>query len=97
MCAREWKGTFSNALACACAGPLRYDWGKAPTEKYMRFILALLALFLLASCAGSDAISERQYGQLMVCHENQSIYVSTAHMFVHENHGDSLGPCPGDD
>lgn len=59
----------------------------------MRLILLPAMLFMLASCSGSDALSDRQPGQLMVCHEGKSIVVSNADMFVHESHGDPLGPC----
>ncbi len=55
------------------------------------------ALVSLASCAVSDRMTDRQPGQLMVCHDGQSMMVSNANMFVHQNHGDPLGPCPDDD
>lgn len=60
----------------------------------MRFASLIFALFLLCSCASSDAVSDRQHGQLMVCHEGRSLAVSNAGMFAHEQHGDAIGPCP---
>lgn len=65
----------------------------------MKFTLTIfLALCLLAlnGCATGDSISKRQYGQQFVCHKGRTQAVSTADMFVHQNHGDSLGPCPNE-
>ena len=60
----------------------------------MRNSTCLCLLFLLASCATSDTISERRAGQFIVCHDGRSIAVSNADLFVHDSHGDALGPCP---
>ena len=69
--------------------------GRSGTRvKMMRFVFILCTLLMLTACATSDAVTDRQPGQLMVCHEGKSINVSNANMFVHESHGDSLGPCP---
>jgi len=53
-----------------------------------------LALLLLASCA-SDSVSERQTGQVIICHKGKkTLTVSNASSFAHLDHGDSPGPCP---
>jgi hypothetical protein len=62
----------------------------------MRVIFFLLSLTILYSCATSDDVSERVYGQQLVCHKGHTRAVSTADSFVHLDHGDSLGPCPKD-
>jgi len=62
----------------------------------MRFIAFLICLTFLISCATDDAASERKYGQQLVCHKGHTQAVSTAAMFGHQNHGDTLGPCPKD-
>lgn len=50
---------------------------------------------LLGGCA-TDNIEDRRFGQQMVCHDgDQTLTVSNADSFVHLNHGDSPGPCPG--
>jgi hypothetical protein len=52
---------------------------------------------MLVSCA-SDSIEDRRFGQQMVCHDGKkTLTVSNADSFVHLNHGDTAGPCPGDD
>jgi hypothetical protein len=56
--------------------------------------LAPLALATLMSCAVNDQVADRQPGQLLVCHDGKSLMVSNAGMFVHQGHGDTLGPCP---
>ncbi len=62
-----------------------------------RLPLLLLAAAIIAGCAGGDRVDDRQYGQQYVCHDGkQTLAVSTADMFVHEQHGDRLGPCPHD-
>lgn len=60
----------------------------------MRVVYVLLIAFLLTACAGGDTIDDRRAGQLLVCHDGKSIMVSNAGLFVHESHGDTLGPCP---
>jgi len=60
----------------------------------MRTILFLIGVTILCSCATDDAVSKRKYGQQFVCHKGHTIAVSTADMFLHQDHGDALGPCP---
>jgi len=62
----------------------------------MRTIFILTGLIILGGCAADDSISDRKYGQQMVCHKGHTQAVSTADSFVHQNHGDTLGPCPKD-
>jgi hypothetical protein len=62
----------------------------------MRFVFLLIGLTILSACATDDSISDRRYGQQLVCHKNKTIAVSTADSFVHQDHGDTLGPCPKD-
>ncbi len=55
------------------------------------------AALLTTGCASGDRVADRQYGQQFVCHDGEeTLAVSTADMFVHQQHGDSLGPCPHD-
>jgi hypothetical protein len=56
---------------------------------------ALMAATLLHACA-ADTIEDRQFGQQVVCHDGKTLTVSNADSFVHLDHGDSPGPCPGD-
>ncbi|MFC1696412.1 hypothetical protein ACFL1C_09900 [Pseudomonadota bacterium] len=52
---------------------------------------------MLVSCA-TDSIEDRRYGQQLVCHDGKkTLTVSNADSFAHLNHGDTAGPCPGDD
>ena len=60
----------------------------------MRFCLVIIAVLGLPGCSTSDSISDRQTGQIIVCHNGKSIAVSNADMFVHESHGDLISPCP---
>jgi hypothetical protein len=62
----------------------------------MRTIFLLACLTIVSACATDDTISERQYGQQLVCHKGHTQAVSTADSFVHQDHGDTLGPCPKD-
>jgi len=62
----------------------------------MRAIFMLSCLTIVSACATDDTISERQYGQQLVCHKGHTQAVSTADSFVHQDHGDTLGPCPKD-
>ena len=55
--------------------------------------LAVTALTFTAGCASSDTIHSRQYGQLLVCHEGETIAVSNASFLDHQQHGDAPGPC----
>ncbi len=60
----------------------------------MRAVLFLCSLIIVSACATDDSISERRYGQQLVCHKGHTQAVSTADSFVHQDHGDTLGPCP---
>lgn len=62
----------------------------------MRAVLFLSSLIIVSACATDDSISERRYGQQLVCHKGHTQAVSTADSFVHQDHGDTLGPCPKD-
>jgi len=56
-------------------------------------IVALIAA--LGGCA-TDTIESRRFGQQVVCHDgSKTLTVSNADSFVHLDHGDSPGPCPG--
>lgn len=58
---------------------------------------ALLTAMLLLSACATDTIEDRRFGQQLVCHGGtQTLTVSNADSFVHLDHGDSPGPCPGD-
>lgn len=65
-------------------------------DRLPALLAALIALTgLLAGCA-ADTIEDRRFGQQVVCHDgDQTLTVSNADSFVHLNHGDSPGPCPG--
>jgi hypothetical protein len=59
--------------------------------------VALLSAMLLLSACATDTIEDRRFGQQVVCHEGtRTLTVSNADSFVHLDHGDSPGPCPGD-
>lgn len=60
----------------------------------MRMLFFLLCLTALCGCVSDDSIRDREYGQQYVCHKNHTLAVSTADLFVHQNHGDTIGPCP---
>lgn len=62
----------------------------------MRALFILAGLLIVSACATDDSISERKYGQQLICHKGHTRAVSTADSFVHQNHGDSFGPCPKD-
>jgi len=62
----------------------------------MRVIFCLLGLIILNGCVTNDDVSKRVYGQQLVCHKGHTQAVSTADSFVHQDHGDPLGPCPKD-
>jgi len=62
----------------------------------MRSVFILASLMILSACATDDTISERKYGQQLICHKGHTQAVSTADSFVHQNHGDPFGPCPED-
>jgi hypothetical protein len=58
---------------------------------------ALLATTLLLAACATDTIEDRRFGQQLVCHDGtETLTVSNADSFVHLDHGDSPGPCPGD-
>jgi hypothetical protein len=55
------------------------------------------ALLFLAACA-TETIEDRRAGQTLVCHDGKkTLTVSNADNFGHLNHGDTAGPCPGDE
>ncbi|MGA9574233.1 MAG: hypothetical protein WBS20_09835 [Lysobacterales bacterium] len=60
----------------------------------MRTMVFLIVLVILSACVTDDDISNRTYGQQLVCHKGHTKAVSTADSFVHLDHGDSPGPCP---
>ena len=60
----------------------------------MRVILFLISLTFICSCATEDSVSKRRHGQQLVCHKDHTMAVSNADSFGHQNHGDTLGPCP---
>lgn len=71
--------------------------GLAAARRTIRTALVALATLVAAACAGGDRIHDRQPGQQYVCHDGkETLAVSTADMFVHQQHGDALGPCPHD-
>ncbi len=58
----------------------------------------LLAVVLFLSACATETINDRRAGQTLVCHDgNKTLTVSNADNFVHLNHGDTVGPCPGDE
>jgi hypothetical protein len=60
-------------------------------------LLLLPASFALSACA-ADTAQDRRFGQQLVCHNgDKTLAVSNADSFVHLNHGDTAGPCPGED
>ena len=62
-----------------------------------RLIFTLIFTLLLCSCAG-ESIEDRRQGQQLVCHDHEkTLTVSNADNLAHINHGDSVGPCAGDD
>jgi len=63
----------------------------------MRVLFILVVLTVLSACATDDSISDRRYGQQLVCHKDHTIAVSTADSFSHQDHGDTFGPCPGNE
>ncbi len=57
--------------------------------------IAAVTALIATGCASGDRVTDRRAGQQLVCHHGkETLAVSTADMFVHEQHGDSLGPCP---
>lgn len=71
--------------------------GPEMTAKSPAPLLPALACLAVMACAGGDTIEDRRTGQVLVCHNGKSIAVSNADMFVHQSHGDELGPCLQDD
>jgi hypothetical protein len=68
----------------------------ATTRRSVPTATLLAATLLLSACA-TDTIEDRRFGQQLVCHDGtQTLTVSNADSFVHLDHGDSPGPCPGD-
>jgi hypothetical protein len=70
---------------------------RVPCSRCLRSVLVALALLAgIAGCA-TDTIDDRRFGQQVVCHDgHKTLTVSNADSFVHLNHGDTPGPCPGD-
>lgn len=62
----------------------------------MRVIIFLIGLITLGACATDDDVSKRVYGQQLVCHKGHTQAVSNADSFLHQDHGDALGPCPNE-
>ena len=61
-----------------------------------RIFLLLFVFIFLCSCA-SESIGDRRLGQQLVCHDGKkTLTVSNADNLAHLNHGDTAGPCPGD-
>lgn len=60
----------------------------------MRAVLFLAGSIIVSACVTDDSISERRYGQQLVCHKGHTQAVSNADSFVHQDHGDTIGPCP---
>src|SRR5210317_449117 len=56
----------------------------------VRTVLILGCLAILCSCMTDDAVSKRKPGQQHVCHKGRTLAVTTADMFGHQNHGDTL-------
>jgi len=58
----------------------------------------VVAINLVLPACATDTIENRRVGQQLVCHrEKKTLAVSNADSFVHLDHGDSPGPCPGPD
>lgn len=55
---------------------------------------SLVALVLVLAGCAKERIGPRQPGQLLVCHDGETISVSNARYLDHTQHGDSPGPCP---
>ena len=59
---------------------------------------SMAALTAVLTACAADSVQDRRYGQQIVCHEGEkTLTVSNADSFVHLDHGDAPGPCPGDD
>jgi len=56
-------------------------------------VLTLVCLLLVCACV-SDDVSKRRYGQQLVCHKGRTQAVTAGDFFVHQDHGDTVGPCP---
>ena len=67
----------------------------ATTRRPVPTAALLTAMLLLSACA-TDTIEDRRFGQQVVCHDGKTLTVSNADSFVHLDHGDKPGPCPGD-
>ena len=59
----------------------------------MRVLSLLFSIILLHGCATSDSVAKRKPGQHLVCHKGQTRAVTTGDYFIHQDHGDSIGPC----
>ena len=61
----------------------------------MKTAIAFLIVSLTVAACASDSISNRRFGQQVVCHDGKkTLAVSNADSFVHLGHGDEPGPCP---
>lgn len=66
----------------------------AAIRKQMRITVFSLFCLVLASACASDDVSDRRHGQQLVCHKGRTQAVATSDFFVHQDHGDTVGPCP---
>jgi hypothetical protein len=66
------------------------------TRRILSTIALVAAATLLLSACAKDTIEDRRFGQQVVCHDGKTLTVSNADSFVHLDHGDAPGPCPGD-
>jgi hypothetical protein len=60
----------------------------------MRVVFFLIFLVMVCGCASDDVVSKRKPGQQLVCHKGHTRAVTTGDFFVHQDHGDTVGPCP---
>jgi hypothetical protein len=62
----------------------------------MSKLICMVAFTTVLSGCATDTIESRRFGQQVVCHDgSETLTVSNADSFVHLDHGDSPGPCPG--
>ena len=62
-------------------------------KRLKHVVFTLFYVTLLCACV-SDDVSERRYGQQLICHKGRTQAVTTGDFFVHKDHGDTVGPCP---
>lgn len=64
--------------------------------RHLKYVVcSLFGLALLSACV-SDDVSERKHGQQLVCHKGRTQAVTTGDYFLHQDHGDTVGPCPAE-